>query len=114
MTGPSLPSPETQTIDMGASMETLEALDIIDALNEVSDVQAMAGSEVTFTGTRVAAAGEGAAGAEAYRCPRGWFILLKSGEGAHRCVTGATLIDALASVDDPDLRAALAGGDSAS
>ena len=97
------------TIDMGASMETEEGLAIIDALNEVSDVQAMAGREVTFLGLRRASVAplEGLAGAEFYECPRGWLILLRPDEGPSTCVAGEALEEALDDVEDEDLQDAL-------
>lgn len=102
----------SQTIDMGASMETLEALEIIDALNEVSDVLAMAGSQVTFVGTAAAAVDvpdgdDDLAGANAYVCPRGWLILLRARQGAHRCAYGADVQEALRNVAAPQIRAGL-------
>lgn len=103
---------EQQTIDMGASMETEEGLAIIDALNEVSDVQAMAGREVTFVGQMrgtVQPAGR-LQGADLFACPRGWFILCRESGGAHRAVVGADLADALAGIDDQDVRAAVRQG----
>jgi hypothetical protein len=104
-----MPQTDTpQTIDMGASMETEEGLAIIDALNEVSDVQAMAGSTVTFLGEQVAtvdASGGGAYEAvEAYRCPRGWFLLLRVPGGPHPPASGEDLEAALAAIEDEDLR----------
>ncbi len=103
---------EQQTIDMGASMETEEGLAIIDALNEVSDVQAMAGREVTFIGQMrgtVQPAGR-LQGADLFACPRGWFILCRESSGARRAVVGADLGDALAGIDDQDVRAAVRQG----
>jgi hypothetical protein len=94
------------TIDMGASMETEEGLAIIDALNEISDVQAMAGREVTFLGRRrasVTSLGE-LEGADFYECPRGWLILLRPVEGASWCVAGEALEEALDDVEDEDLQ----------
>jgi hypothetical protein len=97
------------TIDMGASMETEEGLAIIDALNEISDVQAMAGREVTFVGRRrasVTSLGE-IEGADFYECPRGWLILLRPDEGPSTCVAGEALEEALDDVEDEDLQDAL-------
>ena len=75
----------SQTISMGASMETEEGLAIIDALNEVSDVLAMEGERVTFVAEPPAALSgpERLAAIELYRCPRGVFLLFKEPAGAH-------------------------------
>ena len=101
-----MPETEQVTIDMGASMETEEALNIIDALNEVSDVQSMSGPHVTFAGTKVAAlanVGE-LAGVEVYSCPRGWFILFRSRNGPHWCTAGTDAGEAVAAIEDDGLR----------
>ena len=104
-----MPETEQQTIDMGASMETEEALNVIDALNEVSDVLSMAGPRVTFMGTKVAAlpnVGE-LAGVDVYSCPRGWFILFRTPHGPHWSAAGSSASDALAAIEDDGLRAAV-------
>jgi hypothetical protein len=97
---------DPQTIDMGASMETLEALDIIDALNEVSDVLAMAGPQVTFLGSRRAALGPigPLQGVDVYECPRGWFLLLRESGGPHRPAAGGDLAQALGGLGDGAIR----------
>jgi hypothetical protein len=103
------------TIDMGASMETEEGLAIIDALNEVSDVQAMAGREVTFIGQRRASVAPLShladqaqlEGADIYECPRGWVILFRVAEGPSWCVAGERLEEALDDIEDEDLQDAL-------
>jgi hypothetical protein len=101
-----MPEAEQVTIDMGASMETEEALNIIDALNGVADVLSMSGPHVTFTGTKVAAlanVGE-LAGVDVYSCPRGWFILFRSGSGPHWCTAGTSASEAVAAIEDDGLR----------
>ncbi len=101
-----MPENEQQTIDMGASMETEEALNIIDALNEVSDVLSMAGPRVTFVGTKVAAlpnVGE-LAGVDVYSCPRGWVILFRTPNGPHWCTAGTEASEAVAAIEDDGLR----------
>ncbi|HVG97868.1 MAG TPA: hypothetical protein VNK05_13265 [Chloroflexota bacterium] len=103
---------ESQTIDMGASMETEEGLAIIDALNEVSDVLAMAGPEVTFVATArgtVAPAGR-LPGADLFECPRGWFVLCREADGPHWAVTGDDLAGALEAIHEAEVRDAVAGG----
>jgi hypothetical protein len=98
---------ETQTIDMGASMETEQGLAIIDALNDVSDVQSMAGSEVAFAGTRVATfAGPGnLEGIDVFSCTRGWFILFRvAGGGPNWCTAGSEASEAVVAIDDDALR----------
>ncbi len=100
---------EQQTIDMGASMETVEALEIIDALNEVSDVLSMAGQHVTFMGTRVtsldALPGQpNLEGIDIYSCPRGWFILFRTAAGPNWCVAGSSASEAASSIEDDALR----------
>lgn len=97
---------EPQTIDMGASMETEEGLAIIDSLNEVSDVLAMAGSKVTFAGTEagtLSAVGR-LQGVDIYSCPRGWFLLMREPHGPHWAVAGDSLERALETIHEPDLR----------
>lgn len=98
---------DRQTIDMGASMETEEALAIIDALNEVSDVLALSGSQVTFVGAAVAALGPQGRwpGIDVYSCSRGWFILFREAQGAHWAAAAADLPAALAAVPETDARA---------
>jgi hypothetical protein len=100
---------EQQTIDMGASMETVEALDIIDALNEVSDVTSMAGQQVTFIGTQVASLDAlpgqpNLEGVDVYSCPRGWFILFRTTAGPNWCVAGSSASEAAALIEDDALR----------
>jgi hypothetical protein len=97
---------EMQTIDMGASMETEQGLAIIDALNDVSDVQSMAGSKVAFAGTRVATfAGPGNLdGIDVFSCPRGWFILFRVAGGPNWCTAGSEASEAAAAIDDDALR----------
>jgi hypothetical protein len=105
-------SGESQTIDMGASMETEEGLAIIDALNDVSDVLAMAGPEVTFVAVArgtVAPAGR-LPGADLFECPRGWFVLCREAGGPHWAVTGDDLGAALEAIHEPGVRDAIAGG----
>lgn len=101
-----------QTIDMGANMETEEGLAIIDALNEVSDVQAMAGPEVTFTGEKKASLGPVGRlqGVEVFACPRGWFVLLREPAGPHWCVAGHDLAAALSEIHEEELREGVAKG----
>ena len=101
-----------QLIDMGASMETEEGLAIIDALNEVSDVQTRAGQEVTFIGEArgtVAPAGR-IAGADFYACPRGWFVLCREAAGPHWAVAGADLTTTLGMIEDESVRDAVRQG----
>ena len=66
-------------------METEEGLQIIDALNEVSDVLSMEGSRVTFVAEPPAALDgpERMTAIELYRCPRGVFLFFKEVEGPH-------------------------------
>ncbi|MBI3973995.1 MAG: hypothetical protein HY332_22175 [Chloroflexi bacterium] len=97
---------EQQTIDMGTSMETEEGLAIIDNLNAVTDVLAMAGSEVKFLGTPVTTltnVGQ-LAGVDVFSCPRGWFILFRVPGGPHWSVAGSDASEAVAAIDDDDLR----------
>ena len=101
-----MPDTEQLTIDLGASMETESALEIIDALNEVSDVSAMSGPNVTFAGTKVASlpnVGD-LAGVDIYSCPRGWFILFRTATGPHWCTSGTTASEAVAAIQDDTLR----------
>ena len=74
-----------QTIDMGASMETEEGLAIIDALNEVTDVLAMEGPRVTFTGDnpKPLTGPEKLQAIQLYRCPRGLFLFFQEASGPH-------------------------------
>ncbi|MGH2350851.1 MAG: hypothetical protein ACRDI2_06730 [Chloroflexota bacterium] len=98
---------EQQSIDMGASMETEEGLAIIDVLNEVSDVLAMAGPQVTFVGakmTTIEPAGR-LQGVDVFSCPRGWFILFREPTGPHWSVANEHLDEALADIHEEDLRA---------
>lgn len=101
-----MPEHERVTIEMGASMETEEALEIIGTLNDVSDVSAMAGSRVTFAGTKVASlAGTGGlAGIDVYSCPRGWFIHFRPPEGPSWCTAGTDASEAVAAIEDDALR----------
>ncbi|HEU5318082.1 MAG TPA: hypothetical protein VFX49_18360 [Chloroflexota bacterium] len=73
---------DEQTLDMGVSMETEDGLAIIDALNEVSDVLAMAGPKVTFKAHAPVplTAPERLAGAQLYRCPRGLFLFFREAD----------------------------------
>ena len=73
-----------QTLDMGVSMETEEGLAIIDALNEVSDVLAMAGPQVTFKAEapRPLTTPERLSEAPLYRCPRGLFLFFREAGSA--------------------------------
>ena len=70
---------DEQTLDMGVSMETEEGLAIIDSLNEVSDVLAMAGPHVTFRSAapRALTPPERLAEAQLYTCPRGLFLFFR-------------------------------------
>ena len=105
-------SGESQTIDMGASMETEAGLAIIDALNEVSDVLAMAGREVTFVGEArgtVAPAGR-LPGADLFACPRGWFVLCRESGGPHWAAIGDDLAGAVQNVHEAEVRDAIAAG----
>jgi hypothetical protein len=100
---------EQQTIDMGANMETEEGLAIIDALNEVSDVMAMAGRDVTFLGEKratVAPAGR-LPGADLYACPRGWLVFCREEAGPHWAVAGADLESTLAEIHEAEIRGAI-------
>jgi hypothetical protein len=101
-----MPDTEQLTIDMGASMETEEGLAIIDALNDVSDVLAMAGPRVTFVGTKVATTGQVGQleGVDVFSCPRGWFILFRIPGGPHWCVAGSTASEAAAAIGDAGLK----------
>src|SRR5438552_1292500 len=101
-----MPDTEQVTVDMGASMETEAALEIIDALNDVSDVSAMSGPNVTFAGTKVAAMAKvgDLAGIDVYSCPRGWLILFRTAAGPHWCTSGTDASEAVAAVQDDTLR----------
>ena len=97
------------TIDMGASMETEEGLAIIDALNEVSDVQAMAGPEVTFLGRRRARWPPGGpGGGRPLRVPPG---VADPAAGRTRgpalCGAGEALAEALDDLEEEDLHDAV-------
>jgi hypothetical protein len=87
-------------------METEEALNIIDALNEVSDVLSMTGPHVTFVGTKVAAmphVGD-LSGIEVYSCPRGWFIHFRTQIGPTWCTAGTDGSEAVAAIEDQGVR----------
>jgi hypothetical protein len=101
-----MPETEQVTIDMGASMETEEALNIIDALNEVSDVLSMSGPHVTFVGTKVAEMPQVAnlSGIDVYSCPRGWFIHFRARTGPTWCTAGTEGSEAVAAIEDEGLR----------
>jgi hypothetical protein len=103
---------ERQTIDMGTSMETEHGLTIIDALNEVTDVLAMSGSEVTFAGTKVAGlAGSGRIdGVDVYSCAGGLFILVRVSGGPHWATSGSTASEAVGAIDDEALREQVLAG----
>ena len=75
----------SQTISMGASMETEEGLAIIEALNEVTDVLAMEGERVTFTADPPVplSAPERLNAVELFRCPRGLFLFFQEPDGPH-------------------------------
>jgi hypothetical protein len=94
------------TIDMGASMETEEALAIIDNLNQVTDVQAMSGPEVTFIGTRATSLApvQELEGIDVYSCPRGFLILFRQAAGPHGSAAGSDLPEAVAAIEDEGLR----------
>jgi hypothetical protein len=83
---------ELQTIDMGVSMETEEGLEIIDVLNEVSEVRAMAGHLVTFVGALVGTSGPigDLTTIEAYRCRAGVLLHAVTASGPHWAVGGTT------------------------
>lgn len=73
---------DAQTLDMGVSMETEEGLAIIDALNEVSDVLAMAGPQVTFKAEapRPLTAPDRLSAVQLFRCPRGLFLFFREAD----------------------------------
>ena len=94
------------TIDMGVSMETEEGLAIIDALNEVSDVLAMAGPRVTFTADAPARLGEVGRlrAVDVYTCPRGTFVFMQEREGPHWAVAAETPTAAVEAIHEDDIR----------
>lgn len=99
--------PELQTIDMGVSMETEEGLEIIDVLNEVSEVRAMAGHLVTFVGALVGTSGPmgDLATIEAYRCSAGLLLHAVTASGPHWAVGGTTGAEAVSMIEETSLRA---------
>lgn len=99
--------PGIHTIDMGTPMESLEGLAIIDVLNEIGDVRALAGALVTFTGTHLGATGPvaGMADVEAYACPGGAFLHGIVAGGPNWATGGPTIADAVAAIEDDDARA---------
>lgn len=106
-----MPDPTiVQTIDMGTPMESEEGLQIIDVLNEVGDVRAMSGPLVTFVGTLLGATGpiDNLTRVEAYRCPGGIFLHAVTTDGPHWATGGATVAEAVAAIEDPDLRHTIA------
>ena len=98
-------APELQTIDMGVSMETEEGLEIIDVLNEVSEVRAMAGHLVTFVGALVGRSGPlgDLTTIEAYRCSGGVLLHVVTASGPHWAVGGTTGTEAVALIQDASL-----------
>ena len=75
----------SQEIDMGASMETEAGLAIIDALNEVTDVQTMEGANVTFEAEdpQPLACPDHLRAVQLYRCARGLLLFFQEQNGPH-------------------------------
>ncbi len=98
-------APELQTIDMGVSMETEEGLEIIDVLNEVSEVRAMAGHLVIFVGALVGTSGPigDLTTIEAYRCAAGVLLHAVTASGPHWAVGGTTGAEAVSMIQDASL-----------
>jgi hypothetical protein len=98
-------APALQTIDMGVSMETEEGLEIIDVLNEVSEVRAMAGHLVTFVGALVSTSGPigNLTSIEAYRCSAGVLLHAVTASGPHWAVGGTTGAEAVSMIQDSSL-----------
>jgi hypothetical protein len=101
-----MPEADQHVIDMGTQMESLEGLTIIDALNEVSEVRALSGRLVTFVGTRLGSTGPVAdlADVEVYACPMGTFLHGVTTDGPHWGAGGATVADAIAAIEDDEVR----------
>jgi hypothetical protein len=97
---------DTQTLNMGASMETEEALGIIDALNNATDVLAMDGASVEFLADAPISLGGHGRLKEiaAYKCPRGVFLFFQEPEGPHWAVSGPDAAAALREVHEDELR----------
>ena len=90
---------------MGVSMETEEGLEIIDVLNEVSEVRAMAGPLVTFVGALVGTSGPigDLTTIEAYRCAAGVLLHAVTASGPHWAVGGTTGAEAVSMIQDSSL-----------
>jgi hypothetical protein len=97
---------DTQTLDMGASMETEEALGIIDALNNTTDVLAMDGAMVQFVADSPVSLGPHGRLVDitAYRCPRGLVIFFQEPEGPHWAVSGPDAAAALEEIHEAPVR----------
>jgi hypothetical protein len=101
-----MPDADQHVIDMGAPMESLEGLTIIDVLNEVSDVRALSGRLITFIGKHLGSTGPvvGLADVEVYACPHGIFLHGVTADGPHWATGGTTVAEAIAAIEDSDVR----------
>lgn len=98
---------EEVTLDMGVGMETEEGLAIIEALDRVTDVLEMAGSQVRFAGQRVTEVGSYGhiSGCDVFAGRRGSILFFRESCDQSWAVSGTSLDEALAAVEDRDVAA---------
>ncbi len=101
------------TLDLGIGPEMIEGLEMLSKLEGITDITAMDGPLLTFTG-RLVTTLDGIAGitrVDVFECARGWYLFFVPQQPENWAAAGTDLADALADIPDAacaaEVRAAL-------
>ncbi len=104
---------ETTTLDLGIGPEMEEGLEMLSKLEGITDISAMDGPLLTFSGRLVTTLdGFGAiTRVDVFACTRGWYLFFVPQERENWAAAGANLKGAIADIPDAacaaEVRAAL-------
>ena len=90
------------TLDLGIGPEMEEGLEMLGKLEGITDITAMDGPLLTFTG-RLVTTLDGVSGitrVDVFACARGWYLFFVPQQPENWAAAGADLEDALADIPD--------------
>ena len=101
------------TLDLGIGPEMIEGLEMLSKLEGITDITAMDGPLLTFTGRLITTLDSisGITRVDVFECARGWYFFFVPQQPENWAAAGADLADALADIPDAacaaEVRAAL-------
>ncbi len=91
------------TLDLGIGPEMEEGLEMLSKLESITDITAMDGPLLTFSGRLVTTLDsfDDIVRVDVFMCARGWYLFFVPQAGENWAAAGADLRDAVADIPDP-------------